>query len=192
MSFFIHNFNFSIKKLEELLVFNNDNRYLVLNNLIIISNIILPQSKLLDLHLTNYVIKSQGRLSNNWDILDDKGNKIGKTKGGGILGVLPGKNELLDSEDVLILTLKPLVGFFRKGDKIELRDSSHNLMGIVKFLNETNFFEVFFLEDSNGVEIFRGDYPTTNLPSEVYDNKGNVIAEVTKEKKIFLVNLIGV
>ena len=144
MSFFIHNFNFSIKKLEELLVFNNDNRYLVLNNLIIISNIILPQSKLLDLHLTNYVIKSQGRLSNNWDILDDKGNKIGKTKGGGILGVLPGKNELLDSEDVLILTLKPIVGFFRKGDKIELRDSSHNLIGIVKFMNETNFFEVFF------------------------------------------------
>jgi len=87
---------------------------------------------------------------------------------------------LFDSDNLLVLTSKAK---YRGDQYYEVKNSSGILIGTVKGKDGLLFYHLIGTEDNNGKEVFCGEPPMTELPYGIYDDKGDVVAEITNKKE---------
>ena len=136
---------------------------------------------LLDSNIANYVLKlPESFFSETVTIEDESGNKLGKLKGSFFAF---SKYSLLDDNDSLVLTFKKKTAWKRIHDYYEIKNASGEFIG--KLSREGGFHgRNVFLEDANGKEVFRSEIPSGENPEGIYDENGDVIAEVSRKRKL--------
>jgi uncharacterized protein YxjI len=140
---------------------------------------------LLDQNIKNYIIKPRENLTSNFDIEDERGNKLGRIK----RGIIKDKFSLFDSDESLLLTINKKI-FTWKGQTYEVKNPNGNLIGKLKQKGGLGLSPDVLFENSNGDEILSGEIPLSYASCEIYDDQGNVIASVAKENEERFIEMI--
>ena len=115
------------------------------------------ESELLDPTLDKLIIKWEGwgpPLDLNAEIQKESGEKIGKITSGGFIRK---KAHLFDIDDGIILFTQKRGRRLGGGAKYKIKDSNENMIGTVKEKTSSSDTKLMIMENSQGVEILKGE-----------------------------------
>jgi len=93
-----------------------------------------------------------------------------------------GTYSLLGDNDSVLLTCKKKFTF--RGLTFEIKDSTKKRIGLVKKQGQTKFSTEIWIEDNDGIEIYRSEVPLgPNIIEEIYDNEGQIIGNFSTVKR---------
>lgn len=132
---------------------------------------------ILDSNITHYVMNPVGILSRNIELEDKNSKKLGNAK-----FTIFNNLSLFDLDNSIVLTGKKK--FQWKGQAFEVKDQAGKIIGTVKRKGLIDGLDKdVWMEDVTGQRIFQSGRVITEYPQEVYDDKGEVVAEITSKKQ---------